>query len=321
MKTASRRFLVVVRAGSKSLHPSWLGEAGTSRNWDLQLSTYGDNAESLGQADLPTVVDQGTKWDSMARHFQARPELLDRYEYIMLADDDLLMRPEDINGMFERSAQYKLSVSQMSLSRDSWITYPVVMQCPKFAMRYTNHIDCMSPCFESGYLRSTVLPLVEKYICGWGADHVWAMLMENPAYRCAVFDDIAMVHTRPLGTGTLQGAFARLGADPVVEVRTVTGLFDNYPGVDIPYAGVLPNGERVGSSRVQLINGLYLIVSSLRTKTPYKVFRKGVGILLQTFSRSGYVPEQLFLRASESAPVHVAQPVAPAHHRSSPVLL
>lgn len=302
MKTSHRRFLVVVRAGSKSLHPSWLGEPGAERNWDLQLSTYGDNAELLGQADLPTVVDQGTKWDSMVRHFQARPELLDRYEYIMLADDDLLMRAEDINEMFERSVQHKLVISQLSLSRDSWVTYPVLMQCPTFMMRFTNHIDCMAPCFESSYLRGTVLPLVEQYICGWGADHVWAMLMENPAYRCAVFDDIAMVHTRPLGKGTLQGAFAKLGVRPCDEVRTVTGLFDNYPGVDINYAGVLPNGERVGSVRVQVINGLYLIASSVRTKTPYKIFRKGVGMLLQACTRAGYLPEQLRLRTSESAP-------------------
>jgi len=292
MTPTTRRFLVVVRAGAKSLHPQWLGAPGFARNWDLQLSAYGDRTDALAHGDLPTVVDQGTKWDSLVRHFRAHPEILDRYDYVMLADDDVLMKGQDINRLFEMSAAHGLMVSQFALSRDSWITYPALMHCPGYTLRYTNHIDCMAPCIQSAYLK-TLLPFIEKYSCGWGADHTWAMLMDDPPYRCAIVDEMTMVHTRKFQTGTLHRTFARLGADPLEEVRTVIALFDNFPGANINYAALLPDGRRVGSTHVQARNGLHLVLSAPFTRTPYKVFRKGIGMLLQVFTRAGHLPEKL----------------------------
>lgn len=292
MASSSRRFLVLARAGGKSLHREWLGDGTTARTWDLQLNAYGDQANEVTGGDLPTVVDQGTKWDSLARHFRAHPELLDRYDYVMLPDDDLRMAPGDINRLFELATQQDLVVSQLAMSRDSWVTYPALMTCPGYQLRYTNHIDSMAPCIRSSYLK-TLLPLIERHISGWGADHVWALLMEEPAYRCAVIDEVTMVHTRPLGSGTIHGAFARQGVDPVQEVRTVTGMFDNFPGSHINYAGRLLDGRRVGSLHVMLHNGFWLVIAAPFTKTPYKIFRKGIGMLLQTLTHAGHLPRQL----------------------------
>ena len=301
MTSTTRRFLVVVRAGAKSLHPRWLNPVGLERNWDLMLSAYGDNTDALVHGDLPTLVDQGTKWDSMVRLFRDQPELLERYDYVMLADDDLLMKGEDINRLFELSSAHGLSVSQFSLSRDSWITYPALMQCPGYLLRYTNHIDCMAPCIESGYLK-TLLPFLERYSCGWGADHTWALMMDDPAYRCAVFDDMSMVHTRKFATGSLHRTFAARGADPLQEVRTVIALFENFPGCNINYAALLPDGRRVGSTHVQLRSGLHLMRSAPWTHTPYKVFRKGIGMLVQVFTRAGHLPEKLrYINSPRSA--------------------
>jgi len=296
MRATARRYLVIVRAGTRSLHPHWLGPEGFERNWDLQLSTYDEGLDPLPQADLPTVVDTGTKWDSMVRHFQNQPELLDRYSHIMLADDDVMMRGEDINRLFELSEEHGLAISQFALSRDSWVTYPALMQCPGYRLRYTNHIDCMAPCFESAHLKS-LLPFIEKYPTGWGADHTWAMLMDEPAYRCALVDEMTMVHTRKFNSDILHATFALRGMDPDDEVRQVLALFSNFPGCNINYAGVLPDGRRVGSTHVQWRNGWHLIFSSMRTHTPYKVFRKGVGMLVQIATRHGHVPEKLRYRS------------------------
>lgn len=305
MHAAPRRYLVIVRAGKRSLHSHWLGPAGAERNWDLQLSTYDESFEELPQADLPTVVDTGTKWDSMVRHFQASPELLQRYAYVMLADDDLMMSVQDINRLFELSEQQNLAISQLALSHDSWVTYPALMHVPGYKLRYTNHIDCMAPCFESGYLK-TLLPFIEKYPTGWGADHTWALLMDNPGYRCAIVDESTMVHTRKFQTDTLHASFALRGMNPEAEVRHVIGLFENFPHCNINYAGMLPDGRRVGSTHVQWRNGWRLIFSAMRTHTPYKIFRKGVGMLLQIVTRAGHVPETLRYRR------------LPEHHDAGP---
>jgi hypothetical protein len=293
----SKRFLVIGRVGGKSLHKAWIEDTSCTRTWDLQLNAYGDTAAQIAAVDLPTVVDQGTKWDSLARHFRAHPELLDRYDYVMLPDDDLLMTARGINRIFEMAVAHDLTIAQPAMSMDSFVSYPVLMQCPGFSLRYTNHLECMSPCIKTSYMK-TLLPIIEKYVCGWGADHIWALLMEDPAYKAAVLDEVTMTHTRAFYTGTLYDSFAKQGVNPFDEVKVVTALFENFPERTVVYGGLLSDGKRVGNTQVQLRNGMHLVLTALKTKTPYKIFRKGVGMLIQVFTHSAYRPTQLRLKKS-----------------------
>ncbi len=292
MPQTSRRFLVIGRVGGKSLHKSWIEDSSCTRTWDLQLNAYGDAAAQIADADLPTVIDQGTKWDSLARHFRANPELLERYEYVMLPDDDLLMTASGINRIFEVAVEQDLTIAQPAMSIDSFVSYPVLMQCPGFDLRYTNHLECMSPCIKTSYMK-TLLPIIEKYVCGWGADHIWALLMKDPPFKAAVIDEVTMTHTRAFYTGTLYDSFAKQGVNPFDEVKVVTALFENFPKRTVVYGGILSNGKVVGNTQVQLRNGAYLVSCALKTRTPYKIFRKGVGMLLQVFTQASYRPAQL----------------------------
>jgi hypothetical protein len=292
MTQTSKRFLVIGRVGGKSLHKAWTEDTSCTRTWDLQLNAYGETATRIADADLPTVVDQGTKWDSLARHFRANPELLERYDYVMLPDDDLLMTAGGINRIFELAVEHDLTMAQPAMSMDSFVSYPVLMKCPGFLLRYTNHLECMSPCIKTSYMK-TLLPIIEKYVCGWGADHIWALLMEDPAFKCAVLDEVTMTHTRAFYTGTLYDSFAKQGVNPFDEVKVVTALFENFPERTVVYGGILNNGRRVGNTYVQLRNGAHLVMCALNTKTPYKIFRKGVGMLIQVFTQASYRPTQL----------------------------
>ena len=290
----SKRFLVIGRVGGKSLHQAWTEDTSCLRTWDLQLNAYGDTAAQIADADLPTVIDQGTKWDSLARHFRANPELLDRYDYVMLPDDDLLMTAGDINRIFEITAANDFTIAQPAMSMDSFVSYPVLMQCPGFKLRYVNHLECMSPCIKTSYMK-TLLPIIEKYVCGWGADHIWAMLMKDPAFKAAVIDEVTMTHTRAFYTGTLYDSFNKQGVDPFNEVKVVTALFENFPKRTVVYGGISVSGRRVGSVETQLRNSAHLIATAYRTRTPFKIFRKGVGQLLQAFTEASYRPSQLRL--------------------------
>jgi hypothetical protein len=293
---SARRYLVIGRVGSKSLHQSWTEDRQCDRTWDLQLNAYGETAAQIADADLPTVIDQGTKWDSLARHFRANPELLDRYEYVMLPDDDLLMTAPDINRIFEITAAHDFTMAQPAMSMDSFVSYPVLMQCPGFKLRYVNHLECMSPCIKTSYMKK-LLPIIEKYVCGWGADHIWAMLMEDPAFKAAVIDEVTMTHTRAFYTGTLYDSFNKQGVNPFDEVKTVTALFENFPKRTVVYGGISTSGRRLGNVETQLRNSAHLITTAYRTKTPFKIFRKGVGQLMQAFTQATYRPAQLRLNS------------------------
>jgi len=92
-----RRFLVLGRVGDKSLHKTWIADKSCERTWDLQLNAYGKDNAPFQDGDLPTIFDYGTKFDSLVRHFKADPGLLDRYDYILIPDDDVIMEARDIN--------------------------------------------------------------------------------------------------------------------------------------------------------------------------------------------------------------------------------
>jgi hypothetical protein len=107
-----------------------------------------------------------------------------------------------------------------------------------------------------------------------------------------------MTHTRAFYTGTLYDSFAKQGVNPFDEVKVVTALFENFPERTVVYGGLLADGRRVGNTQVQLRNGAHLVLTAARTKTPYKIFRKGIGMLIQVFTQSAYRPAQLRLKKS-----------------------
>jgi hypothetical protein len=292
MGETARNFLVIGRVGDNSLHKNWIADTSCNRNWDLQLNAYGKDEARVQDGDLPTVIDRGTKWDSIARHLKGHPELLDRYAYIMLPDDDLLMQASDINRLFEIAVEYNLSLAQPTLSLASYISYPILLRCPQFKLRYCNFLESQACCIKSSYLK-ILLPMFEKYTVGWGIDLIWTMLMKEPAFCAALVDEVPMTHTRPLYSGPLYNALANKGSDPHRELADVISRFTNVPGAMIVYGGVLKNGRRVGGSIARLLNGLYLLSVARRSKLPFNTARMGAAMLLRIFTKMGYRPTQI----------------------------
>ena len=144
--TGARRNLVVVRAGRNSLHPQWL-DAGSQRNWDLVVSLYDPDARFYHDADIAVVEKRGGKWDGLHALF-AQSDLLDRYDYVWLPDDDIAACSSDIDAIFDAMRQYDLDVAQPSLTRDSYFSHFALMSCPGFALRYTNFVEIMVPCLK-----------------------------------------------------------------------------------------------------------------------------------------------------------------------------
>ncbi len=288
----ARRFLVLARVGDKTLHRTWLEDSTVERTWDLQLNSYAEDRSNAPDCDLPTIFDYGTKWDSIARHFGAFPELLDRYEYVMFPDDDLLLKTGDINRLFEIAVENDLTIAQPAMTIDSYLSYPIVLQMPGFQLRYSTFLESMACCVRSEYMRS-LLPMFERHFTGWGTDLLWALLMEDPAYRAAIVDEVPMVHTRPLYTGPVYDSFSEGRIDPEREVESLVGAVDNHPHAMLVYGGRLTDGRRVGAFRACIGNGFGLLRVAARSKQPRLCVRMGLGMLLRAFTRSRYRPEQL----------------------------
>lgn len=291
-QSGKRRFLVLARVGDESLHREWIANDATPRNWDLQLNVYAKDQSLSFDGDLPPVFDYGTKWDSIARHFKAHPELLDRYEYIMLPDDDLRMKSSDISKLFDIAVEYDLTMAQPAMTHDSYVSHDILLRVPGFRLRYSNFLESMACCIKSSYLR-TILPMFERHFTGWGTDLIWTMLMEDPAFRAAVVDEVPMVHVRPLYSGPIYVSFVKDGIDPHQEIKFLTSCFDNHPKTKHVYGGWLTNGRRVGDFETRIRNAIALLWMARRVKNPARAVFKSACMTVWAFTKAGYRPEQL----------------------------
>ncbi len=305
-----KRFLVLARCGDKSLHKSWIADGSVRRTWDLQLNSYAKDQASCADVDLPTVFDYGTKWDSIARHLRARPELLEQYDYIMLPDDDVLMQPGDINRLFAIAVEHDLTIAQPAMTTASYLSYPILLRMPWFKLRYSTFLESMACCMKTSYLRS-LLPMFEKHFTGWGTDLVWATLMPDPAFRAAIVDAVPMTHTRPLYTGPLYSSYGT-GVDPRREIQNVTGCFDNMPPGTQIYGGYLTDGRRVGPVAARVLNAVGMASVAARSRAPFAATRTALMLGLRAITRAGYLPEQLRpIPGSEFARLGLGQIVPP----------
>jgi len=254
-----RRNLVVVRAGKDSLHSQWL-DAGQDRNWDLVVSLYDPDAEFDHDDEILVVKCRGGKWDGLYEFF-SKSDVLRRYEYIWLPDDDIVTRSRDIDALFDAMRRFNLCIGQPSLTRDSFYTHFVLLSCPGFQLRFTNFIEIMVPCLEVGLLK-IVLEDFRGSMSGYGMDSIWCRLSHEPFYKSAIFDQIAVRHTRPIG-GSLRVNMTKHGYTAQDEGRTLRARYQ-VRGKTRPliYAAISARGRlNVGCKRLGLTMALgYLTV-------------------------------------------------------------
>ena len=220
-----RRNLMIVRAGAKSLHPAWM-ESG-NRNWDLALSCYQEDAPSQGAEYV--IFEKGHKWVPLYNLLTKNFQLISSYDYICLADDDLLAHTSTWNSLFEVCRRHDLSLAQPALTSDSYKTHWITAQDKEFFLRFTNFVEVMCPIFSRTALQVCLGTMGHDNKYGWGQDFIWPHLL-GPSYtKIAVIDAYPIKHTRPVGHSSVI-------ADGVAGAKQ---LMEQYGMVDTPRLRVL----------------------------------------------------------------------------------
>ena len=193
---SDKKNLVILRAGDNSLHESWLEGP---RNWDFLVSCYGENPNKWKRDDIKHIYFDGGKFDGIYDAFQQVPGLLDKYDYIMMADDDFEMTAQDINRIFEIMREENLQMGHPSFSYKSYGYYFAAYHNPCFKIRFTNFVEqgivCMTPSVWRQFL-----PLLENNPKAGYTDYYWARLTDNPAEQVALIDEVQVTHTKPYGS-------------------------------------------------------------------------------------------------------------------------
>ncbi|MGH8712808.1 MAG: DUF707 domain-containing protein [Casimicrobiaceae bacterium] len=209
-----KRFLVIVRAGDRSLHPQWTRSEQT-RNWDLVVSYYGQDGTRYRSPGVHRIDDPGPKLPGL-HALLTREAMWRDYDYVWLPDDDLAVTESAINRLFETISAHGLALAQPALSWISFFSHQLTLRSPSFRLRFTNFVEIMAPCFRRDFLH-VCLPTMSENRSGWGLDYLWPRLLPADHRLCAILDEIEITHTRPVG-GPNYDALRSLGVTPGEEL-------------------------------------------------------------------------------------------------------
>lgn len=233
-----KRFLVIVRAGDRSLHPHWTSSVVT-RDWDLVVSYFGDDPHRYRDAGELRIDDKGPKWPGL-HALLSRDDFWRDYGYIWLPDDDLAVTQATISALFEVTASRDLALTQPALSWSSFYSHPVTIRHPSFRLRLTDFVEIMAPCFKRSSLE-TCLPTMGHNLSGWGLDRVWPRLLSGVSPRVAIIDDVTVTHTRRSG-GPNYATLRAAGISPLAEMQALLRTY----GIPLDRPQVLAAIDREG---------------------------------------------------------------------------
>lgn len=238
-----KRFLVVVRAGDTSRHPSWLATT-AARNWDLVVNYGGEDPRRFaldGEGDGVIRIDsRGARWPALAQLLADTRDGWRSYDHIWLPSDDIEIGGDEINRMFEIAAALQLQLAQPAFSDDSSTSSALVRHNSAFRLRFSNCVDPNAALFSRALLEQALPELAQTTD---GA--TWQHLLANPARECAVLDCI-QVRRQGAAGASAPGALCYGGFDAAGRLHN---LFDP---ADDSFAARLRDGFADGASAQRL---------------------------------------------------------------------
>lgn len=218
-----KKNLVVCPAGDNSLHPNWING---NPEFDLALLYYGNNDEILENYKNNSKIlikKKSEKWHLIKFFIENNLEFIDNYDYIWFPDDDLDIKCEDINKLFDTHKKYNLKLSQPSVS--GFVSYDIERKVNNSILRYTNFVEILCPLMSKECL-NTLMDTFTINESGWGMDYLWVKKLGNPIDKIAIIDEVTVEHTKPVG-GDYSGRFSRSPMDEFIELMSVNGLNAN----------------------------------------------------------------------------------------------
>lgn len=267
----ARKYLLVVRAGDRSLHPGWLKPQGTPRLWDLHISYFGDKDAPFG--DLPEGVslsrEKGPKYLGLAECLKTHPDFLACYTHLGFPDDDLACDVAAWNTAFTVLDEIGADLGQPALDPRSFFSYDIVLRRGQFKYREVDFVELMCPIFSATFL-GEMLPTWTLNKSSWGLDFVWRETARREGRKVAIVDAANVLHTRAIGKGTQYSAANMQGATQHDEYRELLSQFNITNTSRNALRGVRPDGSAL--TNAFLLNR-HLKIAGLRRK-----FRAALGV-------------------------------------------
>ena len=188
-----RRYLILIRAGSRP-RPSFFEQAPpASRTYDVGLNYYASPHPGDHLAATAELVFSGgkSKMHGAKRFFEATG-LHKVYEGVLFLDEDveLLFDPD---AFFAFCQENSLHLAQAALTPDCTDAIGLTRQHPGLRMRRTNWVEVMAPFIARDFLKE-MLHSFDLSISGWGLDIYWGHHLCD-RWAAGIIDEFLMRHT------------------------------------------------------------------------------------------------------------------------------
>jgi hypothetical protein len=226
-----RRYLVLIRAGSKP-RPSFFREAlPEGRDYDLGLNYYAPPHPDDALRTTADLVFAGgrAKLQGAKRLFEATG-LHEIYEGVFFLDDDIeiLFNPD---AFFAFCLEYSLHLAQPALTPDCTDAMGLTRHHPGMKLRTTNWVEIMAPFLARDFLKE-MLHSFDLSISGWGIDVYWGHHL-GERWTAGIVDEFLMRHTVPSNheSGAFYEYLKSIGVDPYDEMRNILNIIGTNPYV------------------------------------------------------------------------------------------
>jgi hypothetical protein len=191
-----RRYCIFVSAGDRHAIDSWLGER-PARSWDLIVAYYGESDSEFARlAAIATRAcrTKGGKFQNLQRVLSLAPEILDRYDYVWVCDDDMGIRPDQIEAMFRIAEQFEFWVCQPALSPLGRVSHQLTLARRTAPIRVVNFVEENFPLFR----RDKLLKFMAEFdgsLTGYGIDWWFCNVLGSAeTARFAIIDTVQVTN-------------------------------------------------------------------------------------------------------------------------------
>lgn len=170
------RHLVFTSAGDYSHLESWIKGR---RNFDLWVTYYGDRPGRYQDVSDYYLARKAGKFPNLHFAWKQWRTMFDRYEAVLVLDDDLRLDATSISRLFEIRAEHDLWLLQPAYDPRGRISHPITRVRPFSFLRHTNFVELGCPLFRRDKL-DCFLQVYDPVLVGWGIDW-WFLHALSPA--------------------------------------------------------------------------------------------------------------------------------------------
>ena len=173
------------------------------RNYDIILAYYKD--------DVPeNCIDFCFKRDDHKIpnfYYYATNYDISKYEAFFIVDDDIFMKSQDINKMFEIFTKNNLLAAAPSMDLDSDIHYWFHKQDTSKPITYTNFIEVNTFILHHSCIPK-LLPLFSESGSGWGTDIILPHIIKPNERQMGIINEVSCHHPKATKKKILQNLLA-----------------------------------------------------------------------------------------------------------------